>query len=66
MERDIRMLFIIFVYFLKAGVSNRTANIRTICWKTTVLSFHRRLINTVVKNKQYLNIDCNFDHESKR
>jgi hypothetical protein len=34
-----------------------------LCRKTTVLSCHRCLINTGVKNEQDLNIDQNFDHK---
>ncbi len=37
---------------------NRTAHIRHLCRKTTVLSCHRCLINTGVEtNEQHLNID---------
>ncbi len=36
---------------------NRLAHVRHQCRKTTVLSFHRCLINTGVKNDQHFNID---------
>jgi hypothetical protein len=42
---------------------NRTAHIRHLCWKITVLSCHRSLMKAgVEKNEQHLNIDYSFDH----
>ena len=49
------------IYFTGKGTSqNRTTRIRHQCMETTVLSFHRCLINTGVKK---MNTDYNFDHQ---
>ena len=42
---------------------NRTVRVKHQCRKTTVLSWHRCLINTGVKNELHLNIDYNFKHK---
>jgi hypothetical protein len=44
------------------NVNNRTALIRHQYRKTIVLSYHRCVNNTVIKNELHLNIDSNFDH----
>ncbi len=55
------------VKHVKISVSTESLN-RTVCnghqcRKTTVLSFHRCLLKTGVKNELHLNIDLNFDHQ---
>jgi hypothetical protein len=44
-------------------VNNRAILITQQCKKTAVLSCNRCLINTGVKNEQYLKIEKNFDHQ---